>query len=219
MAFKPDICIKYEYDASTIEIEDNTGTDSEGYGGVNPSRNSFASILIVYYHPFDKEKELLNNITESVKYDNTYADTEKSKYVIPYHKDGWYSFHYYLIPTSVTTPEQDDIIYSTANSKLLQYDNLLNLVDVYDYTKLFDKTKYYFDTDEEFPLLKLKIKRNKLIKQYLDCKDQMDCGCDEEFKRALDIRESISSAINLFKIAPSEAQKQVEKMTKLFNNV
>lgn len=220
MAISPKLCITYERDGSQITIKDETGVYTEnntgGYGTPNNNRNEYAAVLRVYYQPYDSEKKSLLSLDNSVRYGSTFLNSEESTYIVPYFKDGWYIYNYILIPTTLTAPEPGNIIYDTNSQDLRQYDDDLDLVEVFDESELLDVLLYEQVKIEEIRLIKLKIKKAIFGKDYFNCSRCKDCSCDEEFKILINIDQGISSIMNQFQIAKYEAQKMTELLLKQY---
>lgn len=215
----PKICILYEADASKITVIDETGiadvNNTGGYGTPNLDRNQYATVLQVFYNSYNSERTLINTLEDNLSFSTLFDNTEKTKHVIPYYGDGWYEFVYTLVPTTID-PIEGNIYYDPIQEVLLQYDTVLDPVNVLDFSVLEDASIYSLVKVTEFPLAKLTIKKNELSRDYFACKKCVDCSCEEEFKNVLFIREGIQASKAMFEIAPFEAQNMVERLTKQY---
>lgn len=225
MAISPKICITYESNATAIYVEDETGiydvaTNTGGYGTPNGDRADYAAVLYVYYQPYEGDASTLTDpdVTGSayVDYSAGYANTQVSKFTLDYYKDGYYTFVYTLVPTSVGSPAEGTIIYSTANGDLRQYDSGLSLVPVYDLSYLESSTLYEVVIVEELGNVKLRNKYGDLDLEYFECDQCEECGCDEEWAELIYLRQGLESAKRRFYVAKLEAQRMIEKLTKKY---
>lgn len=221
MAISPKICIQYEADGSQITIKDDTGVydadNTGGYGTPNNDRSDYAAVLRVFYQPYSGAKQSLLELDNSIKYDANYTNSEVSTYIIPYKTDGWYQFHYVLVPTTLASPVVGDIIYDTNVADLRQYDAGLNLVEVYDESELLDPNTYELVTVEEMRAVKLKILLSQYSQDYFACKGCTECNCEDEFWKAIKLRQDIGTTVTQFNIAKYDSQQMMEKLIKQYN--
>ena len=219
MVIEPKICIEYTSDATSIKVTDNTGVfdanNDTGYGTPNEERSNLASVLLVYYQPYDDDKFLIIDPTDLARYDANYLNDEKSVWNIPYSKDGWHEFILVLVPESIT-PLEGRIIYSVSDDDLRQYNSDLNLVEVYDLSELDNEAIYPIAKEQQLALPILKTFSNQKTKDYLIESACGNCEYGQEFKESLELKEAIQSSINYFKISPFEAQKTIELLTKKY---
>jgi len=225
MPITPKLCITYEADASSITIKDNTGAyvlnfNEAGYGAPNTERLDLAGVLQVYYQPYEGDSQLLTSLSTDIDYNNTFPNTEESSFAVAYNLDGWYTYIYTLVNTTtspnVPAPVENLIVYNIPTSDLRQYDTSLILQPVFDVSVLSDSNIYELVQVKELLATKLRIKKNELTKDYFECKQCVECGCDEELKVIQHLDHGIRSSLSQFSIAPREAQRMIERLTKQF---
>ena len=220
MATNPEICIKLEANSSKFTIIDETGEtvvnfNDNGYGTPNPDRNSYATVLVAYYQPYEGDKSLITNLETHIDYDDSYDNSHKSSIEVPYSKDGWYEFNYILVPTSVD-PEVGSIIYSTTTNTIQEYDSNFQLVDIEDSSKLLNADLLIQTQQISLYIAKLSTKKNELSRAYFACKQCIECGCEKEYKELSYLRQGLESAVSHFLVSRFEAQLAIERLTKQY---
>lgn len=219
MATEPKIKIEFESDATQITVTEITGAhtinNEGGHGSPNPERSDVASVLLAYYQPYDEDKELIIEESDIIRFDAGYTNNEESQWVIPYGKDGWYQFLLVIVPQSIA-PADGRIIYSVADGELKQYNESLQLVEVYDLSKLDNPAIYPLIKENCLPLPILKAYKNKRAKDFFIESANGSCEFGQEFKEILELGQSIQSTINYFLISPMQSQKTVELLTKKY---
>lgn len=209
-----------EEDLSTIYIEDITGVYSVnnegGYGTPNNDRSAYAGVLYVQYTPYSGVLEYPTFTTNQIFYDNTYENTEKSKFAITYSKDGWYTFVYSLVPTSALA-EEGNIYYDTSLDALRYHDGndwtLLTDFSLLDNLSQFETVKLdrLIDT-------KLILEYNKLLEEYNNCYFNCDtCKCDEKYESLNKLSIFLKAA--QYRFASNKrnlAQQMIEKLTNIY---
>lgn len=225
MPIIPKLCITYEADATAIHVKDETGAyvldyNDDGYGTLNTNRQDLAGVLQVYYQPYEGDAQLLTPLATYVDYNNAYANTEETEFTVGYTLDGWYSYTYTLVKATDAAvppvPAENLIVYNVATSDLRQYDAFLVLQPVFDDTVLSDSAIYELTNVQELLATKLRIEKNVLTKAYFECKQCIECGCDEELKVIQHLDQGIRSSLSQFNIAPREAQRMIERLTKQY---
>ena len=228
MPIIPKLCITYEADATSITIKDETGAyvqnfNDSGYGDTgtpNTDRLNLAGVLQVYYQPYDGDAQLLTPLATYVDYDNTHLNTYESIFTVNYTLDGWYTYIYTLVNASdspdVPAPIENLIVYNVPTSDLRQYDSGLVLQPVFDTSVLEDGATYQLTKVQELLATKLRIEKNILTKGYFECKQCIECGCDDELKVIQHLDQGIRSSLSQFNIAPREAQRMIERLTKQY---
>ena len=216
----PKICIQVEADVSKFTITDDTGVfvqdfNDSGYGTLNIDRVNFASVLLAYYQSYDNTKQLISDLSINIDYNTDATNTYKTQFELAYSNDGWYQFNYILVPLSIT-PAGGAIFYSVNLEKLMQYKASLAEVDVYDISFLITSSDYLKVISEGLYTGKLSMKKNELSREYLACKQCIECGCKEELDNIIHLREGLQSAHSHFSIAPLESQKFIERLTKQY---
>jgi len=220
MAIIPKICIQLEADSSKFTITDDIGEtvtnfNDNGYGGVNPDRSNYAAVLLAYYQPYEGNKTQISDLEVHIDYSGTYSNAYKTVFELSYLKDGWHEFNYILVPTSIT-PVEGGIIYSDADETLMQYTPDLQLVALYDITKLLETTNYLQVKEESLYTSKLSTKKNELGREWLACTQCVECGCKEEFDILIKLRQGLEAAHSLFIVSRFESQRMIERLTKQF---
>lgn len=222
MPITPKLCITYESDGSWITIKDETKAyvldyNLTGYGAPNTERVDLAGVLQIYYQPYEGDRSLVARI---IDYNIGYLNTQETSHQVNYGNDGWYTYVYTLVNTT-TSPNlpaavEGSIVYNIPTDDLRQYDGNLDLQVISDYDVLEDGALYELVIVESLVTTKLRNEKSSLSIAYFDCKQCIECGCDEELKNIQHMDQGIRSAEAQFNIAKYEAQRMIERLTKQY---
>lgn len=218
MSVSPKICIAYEADASKIIVKDQTGEYVEnfnetGYGTPNLDRSAFAAVLVVDYIGYKEDnRKRLTNIEEYVDFSVTHNNDYVTRFEVPYENDGYHVFHYVLVPTSISSPEAGDIYYDENAASLLQYDDSLAVVAVFDFDKLLDTSKYALTKVEELPTVKLSSYANNLGQDYFIGDYCNNNQKDYLLMNNVKITTGIGVCKTTFNVSKLEAQRILENL-------
>lgn len=222
--------LKLEYsitpEISTITVKEVTGAytidNPAGWGGPNIERNSVALVLYALYQPYNKDEINLSAseaLSQVLKFDPTYPNTEKSEFQIPYLKDGWYKFYLVAVPTENSDPQEGDIIFNALDGNLEVYKDseFVLLEESTDWQVLIDTEKYISVFEQEILMLKLILKRNCALENYFECMKCTSCKCDIKKEELLKLETMIQATDYRFHSQKEfEAQRMVEVLTREF---
>lgn len=226
MALELKLSFKVQSDVSKIIVTDETGAydinNLTGWGTPNIERNSVALVLYALYQPYNKDEINLSSketLSQVLKFDPSFLNTEKSQFQIPYLKDGWYKFYLIAVPTSNENPQEGDIIFNAIDGNLEVYKNneFVLLEEPTEWEVFLNEDKYISVFQQEILMLNLILQRNCALENYFECMKCTTCKCEIKKEELLKLETMIQATDYRFHSQKEfEAQRMVEVLTREF---